>query len=162
MRAQTLAWIMTAASAPVAVGVIAEGPDGESDLWARAEEIAQREFSASVTLEILDVKLSKERYDEFGGRLRPDFGYDFHHAKLRLTNIGKMDVAASTWQFSALDEDGSDHAAELGGAHHDFDASRLRKGAARVGEVVFELREGSSIASVVWQGDFANATATRP
>lgn len=162
MRAQTLAWIMTAASAPVAVGAIVEGPEGESELWARAEEIARREFSATATLEIVDVRTSGERFDEFGGRLRPDYGYEFHHATLRLTNTGKMDIAASTWQFSAVDEGGSDHSAELGGAHHDFDASRLRKGASRVGEVVFELREGSRIETIVWQGDFANATASMP
>lgn len=162
MRAQTLAWIMTAVSTPVAVGAVIDGADGEGDLWARAEEIARREFSMNASLEIVGIETSDWRYDEFGGKLRPDYGYLFYHATLRLTNTGKMDLAPSTWQFSAIDAAGSDHSALLGGAHHDFDASRLRKGAARMGEVTFELREEETIAAFVWQGDFTNATVWMP
>jgi len=153
---------MTAISTPVAVGVVVDSGDGESDLWAKAEEIARREFSTNATIEILNVTTATERFDEFGGRLRPDYGYLYYWAQIRVTNTGKLDVAPADWQFSAMDEMGSDHSALLGGAHHDFDASRLRHGGARVGSVVFEMREGSILTAVAWQGDLTSAIGYVP
>ena len=162
MRGATVLWITTAVTTPFAVGALFEGPGGESELWAKAEEIARREFHANASLVVQEVRVSFARPGAFGETLEPDFGYAFHHARVALTNTGKMDIAPSTWQFSALDERGHDHAALLGGAHHDFDASRLRKGATRSGEVVFELPAGARLAGIAWQGDFANATGSAP
>lgn len=134
----------------------------DTDLYAKAQEIARKEFAVNGSLTAVRAWVDDERVGTFGEPIRPDPGYAFHYVQARITNVGKMDFAVSTWHFSGLDEAGSDHGVELGNAHEDFDASRLGKGQSRDGVVIFELRKGSHLTGIVWQGDLANATASVP
>lgn len=157
--------LMGAAAAPVVISQTV--PDsammgGDSDLMTKAKEIAEKEFSSTADLRVEKVWVANERTGTFGERIRPDPGYAFHVAQVRITNSGKLDFAVSTWHFSGLDEIQSDHSAKLGNAHEDFDASRLPKGQSRDGVVIFELEKGSYLTGVFWQGDLSNATATAP
>lgn len=167
MRASLVVALVSAAAVPVAiesgVGPLdpeAFGPD--SDLMRRAQEIAERDFAGAANLTVLSVEVTDQRTGAFGERIRPDPGYQFHVAKVRVQNTGKIDIAVSNWHFSGLDEIGSDHSIEMGGAHDDFDGSRLGKGQARVGDLTFELQKGSYLSGMVWQGDLASTNATAP
>lgn len=157
--------LVGAAAVPLAVEATV-GPldpasfDPDSDLMRRAQEIAEREFSGDAELTVLGVTVTEQRTGVFGERIEPDAGYRFHVAKVRLQNTGKIDIAVSSWHFSGLDEIGSDHAIEPGGAHDDFDGSRLGKGQARVGSLTFELPQGSYLAGMVWQGELASTHAS--
>lgn len=165
MKTHFLLALVGAAAAPLvvesAVGPLdAKMMSEDSDLMTRAQEIARKEFSINADLSVEKVWVGTERTGTFGERIRPDPGYAFHFVQARIANTGKLDFAVSTWHFSALDEVGSDHSVELGNAHEDFDASRLSAGHARNGLVIFELRHGSYLTGLVWEGDLGNATTT--
>lgn len=130
---------------------------GDANITELAERIAMRDFGTNATLVVKDVRLESTRIGTFGETIKADPGYRFHYARVAVTNTGKMDLAVSTWHFSAEDEIGSDHNAQLANAHDDFDGGRLRVGATREGTVIFHLRESSRITSVVWRGDLAQA-----
>lgn len=164
MKTYLVVAIASAAAAPVAIQSGMDSLDpatfGEdSDLWEKAEQIAEERFTGSAALTVLGVEVTDQRTGAFGERIRPDPGYAFHVANVRVENTGKMDLAISSHHFSGLDEADSDHWIEMGGAHDDFEGARLGKGQARNGEITFELRKGSWLTGVVWQGDLANATA---
>lgn len=171
MRVATVLWLVAAGSTPVAVMEYGDqlpiiGEDlapilrGERNVTDVAAEVAAREFRPSVQLEVVGVDLRPTRVGAFGETIRADPGYVFHYVRVRATNDGTMDLALSNWHFSALDEIGSDHMVELGADHVDFDGSRLRAGAERQGTLIFELRKGSYITGIAWEGDLATATAT--
>lgn len=167
MKASLVIGLVSAAAVPMAVesGVgpfdpEAFGPD--SDLMQRAQEIALRDFGGAATLTVLSVEVKDQRTGAFGERIRPDVGYQFHFTKVKLENSGKIDVAVSNWHFSGVDEIGSDHSIEMGGDHNDFEGTRLAKGQARVGTIIFQLQKGSYVAGVHWQGDLASTNATAP
>lgn len=159
-------FVMALVGAVAAPAVIASvGPldgslDSDSDIYAKAEEIARKEFSVSANLSVEKVWIMDERTGTFGERIRPDPGYLFHYVQARIENTGKLDIAVSTWHFSAIDEAGSDHSVELANAHEDFDASRLGRGHARDGLVIFEIEKGSYLTGLVWQGDLGEANTT--
>lgn len=167
MRAQFVIALVGAAAAPFAVQATVGPLDPammaeDSDLMTRAQEIAKKEFTVEASLSVENVWVETQRTGAFGERIKPDPGYAFHFVQARIANTGKMDFAVSTWHFSGIDEAGSDHAVELGNAHEDFDASRLGKGHARDGLVIFELEKGSYLTAISWQGDLGEANATVP
>lgn len=167
MKAHFLLAIVGAAAAPMvvqsAVGSLDPAIAAEdSDLYTKAQEIAEKQFAVNASVEAVRAWVDVERVGTFGERIKPDPGYSFHYVQARITNVGKMDFAVSTWHFSGIDEAGSDHAVELANAHEDFDASRLAKGQSRDGIVIFELRKGSYLTGVHWQGELAEANATVP
>lgn len=167
MKAQYVLAVVAAAAAPAVVtstvGTLDPAMAAEdSDLYARAQEIAQKQFSVNASLEVLRVWVEAERTGTFGEPIKADPGYSFHYVHARITNVGKMDFAVSTWHFSGIDEVGSDRSAELGNAHDDFDASRLPRGQSRDGVVIFELRKGSHLAGLHWQGEIGEANAAVP
>lgn len=157
-----LAVLASGVAAPVVIETTTDidfGPLllGDADVSAMAEKIALRDFGMNASLVVKSIHLEKTRVGTFGETIKADPGYEFHYARVAVTNSGKMDMAVSTWHFSAEDEIGSDHGVQLANAHDDFDGSRLRVGATREGTVIFQLREGSRITAVLWQGDFAKA-----
>lgn len=167
MKASWVIGIVSAAAVPVAIetGVGPLDPEAfgeDSDLFKKAQEIAERDFAGAANLTVLSVELKDQRTGAFGERIRPDPGYQFHFTKVGIQNTGKIDIAVSSWHFSGIDEIGSDHAIEMGGDHDDFEGARLPKGQTRIGTIIFELREGSHLTGILWQGDLANATATVP
>ena len=168
MRVATILALVAAGTTPVALMEYGDrlpivGADlepilkGERNLTDVADEVAAREFRASLRLEVVGVELRPTRIGAFGETIKADPGHVFHVVRVRAENDGTMDLAVSDWHFSALDEAGSDHAVEMGGDHHDFDGSRLRQGGAREGTLVFELRRGSAVHALVWEGDLATA-----
>ncbi|HUR69401.1 MAG TPA: DUF4352 domain-containing protein [Candidatus Thermoplasmatota archaeon] len=167
MKASLVVALVSAAAVPAAIqsGVTPIDPisfDGDGDLFARAEKMAQEQFAAEANLSVLEVHLADKRIGTFGETIKPDPGYVFHVANVRLQNTGKVDIAVSSWHFSATDESGSDHSIEMANAHEDFDGARLGKGLARNGQLIFELPRGSFIAGMHWQGDLGSANATAP
>ena len=166
MRASLVVALVGAAAVPVAIetgiGPLDPASFSEGDLAAKAEEIAREQFAANATLTVLDVSVTDHRIGTFGEKIKADPGYQFHVAHVRIENTGKVDIAVSTWHFSGIDEMGSDHSVELANAHEDFDASRLGKGHARDGDVIFELEKGSYLSAVSWQGDLAEAEGPAP
>lgn len=167
MKAQLVLAIVAAAAVPTVVqstvGKIDPAMASEdSDLYAKAQEIAEKQFSVNASVEVLRAWVELERTGAFGEPIEADPGYAFHYVHARVTNVGKMDFAVSTWHFSGIDETGSDRAAQLGNAHEDFDASRLPRGQSRDGIVIFELRKGSHLAGLHWQGELGEANATVP
>lgn len=173
MRVSTVLALVAAGATPVAVVEFGEylpivGEDlkpilrGDKNLTEVASEVAAREFNASVRLEVVGVEITDRRTGVFGEAIRPAHGHVFHVVRVRAENVGTMDVAVSNWHFSAIDEIGSDHAVELGGAREDFAGERLREGATREGSVTFELRKGSRITELVWQGDLSASRVSFP
>lgn len=168
MRVSTVLALVAAGSTPVAVMEYGDqlpivGKDlepilkGERNITDVAEEVARREFRPSLVLEVKGVELRPTRVGAFGETIKADPGYVFHVVRVRVENNGTMDLAVSDWHFSALDEAGSDHPVEMGGDHNDFDGARVRKGAMREGTLVFELRKGSHLTALVWEGDLATS-----
>lgn len=160
-----LALIASGVAVPTAIEVSTDvdfGPLllGDADIEEAAQKIALRDFGMNASLVVKGVHTEPTRVGTFGETIRADPGYAFHHARVAVTNTGRLDLAVSTWHFSAEDEIGSDHNALLGNAHDDFEGARLRVGATREGTVIFHLREGSRVTAVVWQGDFAQARGT--
>lgn len=173
MRVGTVLTLVAAGATPVAVMEYGEylpivGEDlkpilsGERNVTDVAEEVADREFRAGLTLEIVGIEHRGTRVGTFGEIIKADRGHVFHYVRVRAVNDGKVDIAVSNWHFSAIDEAGSDHMVELGNAHEDFDGSRLRKGAAREGTLIFELRKGSTLAALVWEGDLGGSRVDYP
>lgn len=162
MRGMMMVWIAGAVATPVGIGAVYSAADGEGDLFERAQQIAMEQFSVNATLTVQDLYSTPTRLGAFGETIRADRGYHFVHARILIENTGKVDVAPATHQFSAVDEIGSETTPELDAPHHDFDASRLRKGGARQGEVIFELRKDAVVGSIFWQGDLGNATGAAP
>jgi hypothetical protein len=167
VKAYLLVAIASAAAAPIAIQSGMDSLDPaelgqDGDLWEKAAQIAEERFAGAANLSVLEVKVTDERIGVFGERIRPDPGFAYHVALVRVENVGKMDLAISYHHFSGLDDAKSDHWIEMGGAHDDFQGARLGKGQSRNGEVTFELRKGSWLTEIVWQGDLANATAPVP
>lgn len=167
MKLHVVLALLGAAATPIALSEVmgpidSQATSGEGDLMARAEEIAKKEFSVVANLSVEQIWVQPTRMGAFGETLRADPGYAFHFANVRIENVGKLDFAVSTWHFSGIDEIGSDHGAELGNAHEDFDASRLGKGHARNGVVIFELPRGSYLTAVAWQGELGGTSAPAP
>lgn len=168
MRVATVLALVAAGSTPVAVMEYGDqlpivGADlepilkGERNITDVANEVAAREFRASLALEVVGVELRPTRVGSFGETIKADPGHVFHFVRVRATNNGTMDLAVSNWHFSAEDEVGSDHMVEMGNDHVDFDGSRLRKEASRDGTLIFELRKGSHVRAIVWEGDLATS-----
>jgi len=165
MKASLVIGLMSAAAVPMAIeaGIGPLDPEAfgeDSDLFKRAQEIATRDFAGAANLTVLEVEVKDQRTGAFGERIRPDVGYQFHFAKVKIENTGKIDIAVSSWHFSGLDEIGSDHSIEMGGDHDDFEGARLSKGSARIGTVIFELRKESYLTGLHWEGDLASTNAT--
>lgn len=158
--------LVSAAAAPMAIeatiGPLDPAAFGDEDLMSRAEEIARERFSANATLTVEDVWTEKTRKGTFGETIRADPGYVFYTARVRLENVGHLDISASTWQFSGVDAFGSDTSAELANAHDDFDASRIAPGRARAGVLRFEMPADSPLVAVHWSGDLAEASGPAP
>lgn len=130
---------------------------GEKTLEEVAQEIVAREFNPHATLEIKRVLVKPVMLGYEGEVVEADPGYAFFHARVRFVNNGTMDLSVSTWQFSSIDEAGSETNAEIPMAHQDFDAERVRKGGAREGWVVFEMEEDARLTGIVWTGLLTDA-----
>lgn len=163
MKAGWIVTLVMAGAAPVAAvqthGFGLMSDSGDLNLTEKAQEIADKEFHSSAKISVVSVSTSPTRIGAFGETIKADPGYEFDLVKIRVVNDGKMDLAVSGWQFSANDTEGSDHHAELGGAHEDFDGGRLAKGSQRIGTVTFQLPKGDAITGITWIGDLAEAHA---
>lgn len=161
MKAGAVVALVLAGTAPVALSEMT--PDEEGDLmatlFAKAEEIAQRDFGQSAALSVSRTWTDTTRVGAFGETIRADPGYHFAFARVSVHNTGKIDLAVSTWHFYAIDEWGDERPALLGGAHDDFNAGRVRAGGSIGGTVGFDVMDGSTLVGIGWQGDLANATA---
>lgn len=142
----------------VAVGAVAL-PAG---LFGYEKLVGDISFAPGAQLKVLDVQPRPTRVGTFGETIKADPGYVFQFARVRLMNNGTIDLSAATWQFSAVDAQGSETAAALANAHDDFDGSRLRAGGVRDGTVIFQMEEGAALRAVIWQGDLAAARGTWP
>ncbi len=130
---------------------------GEKNFTELVDKIATQEFLPSAKIVIEKVETRTERPGEFRRSVEADRGYLFYYVTVRVINNGTMDLPVSTWQFSAIDQDESEVNAKTTIPHHDFDGSRLRSGAQRVGTLIFEMREGTEVVAVAWDGTIAKA-----
>lgn len=164
MKAGVVVTLVLAGSAPVMVADMEgnEGGDIMASIFAKAEEIAARDYGQNATLVVHSVTDGTERIGTFGETIESDPGYHFAFARVTVLNTGKIDLAVSGWQFYGVDEWGDEHPALLGGAHDDFNAGRVRSGGRIGGTVAFEVPNGSELRAVVWQGDLASATGPVP
>lgn len=135
---------------------------GEMNLTEVAASIAATEFSPSAQLFVEHIELNATRPGEMRATERADRGYQFYVVTVRVVNNGTVDLPVSTWHFSAVDERGSEKTAITALPHHDFDGTRLRPGGERWGTLWFEMREGSVVKALVWDGTFASSRGEVP
>lgn len=165
MKPGAVVTLVLAGSAPVMladVGGEEGGEDMMASIFAKAEEIAKRDFGQNASLTVVRVTTGDERLGAFGETIDADPGYHFAFVRVSVHNTGKIDLAVSGWQFYGVDELGDEHPALLGGAHDDFNAGRVRPDGRIGGTVAFELPDGSSLRAVVWQGDLTHASGPVP
>lgn len=162
MKAGVVISLVLAGATPVAL-YQADVDHGDGDvmasLFAKAEEIAKRDFGQNASMTVTRVWDAPTRMGAFGETIKADPGYHFAFARVSVHNTGKIDLAVSGWQFSAADEWGDEHPALLGGAHDDFNAGRVRSDGSIGGTVGFELPDGSRLTRVFWEGDLTSASA---
>lgn len=166
MKLATVVALVAAGSAPVLAGTGVDwlGIDdiervlhGEN-ITDVAADIAQREFRSSASLRIVSVESLDETRGSWGGRIRADDGWTYHHVRVRLHNDGRMDLPVHTRHFEAVDDIGHTYGAEWGLVHL-IDTASLPPGGTADGVVVFLMRDYIPLVSVVWEGDFASADA---
>jgi hypothetical protein len=127
----------------------------------RIESYVAEAFTPSAQLSVLDQTRVAGVRGAFNETIHADPGYSFRVVHVRLVNNGTVELGVHAWQFSAVDERGSDTPAMLGLAHQDMDAIRVRgHGGAMEGDVTFQMRDDARLTKVVWDGDLAQASGT--
>src|SRR5439155_15821066 len=64
-----------------------------------AQDIARREFSGNVTIDLVDDVATKNVTDEFDDVIRADDGYVYRHLTLGVANHGRLDGDVHTYHF---------------------------------------------------------------
>ena len=122
-----------------------------------AQDIARREFSGNVTMELVDDVASTSATDEFNDTIRADDGYVYRYLTLDVANHGRLDVSVHTYHFAVFDNAGRKAKAQLG-IREKFEVTQLRSGARAEGAVVFEVPKDAVLTRLFWQGELYNAT----
>jgi hypothetical protein len=146
------AWMLVSLASLAVGGPLAATQTGRVAQWAEGA------FTPSAQLVVLGETREDAVRGAFNETIHADPGYSFRVVHVRLVNNGTVDLGVHAWEFSAVDEHGSETSAELGLAHQDLDVTRLRgHGGALEGDVVFQMRDDARLAGVVWAGDFVQA-----
>lgn len=165
MKPVTLAMIAASISAPMVAGLGVEWLGiadvqrvaGGEDVDSVAEEIARREFAPDVRLRVLDARDEPSVRGDLGDTYRAPPGATYRHLTVEVANRGRLDVAVHTYHFSALDDAGRRHKAQLG-LEEKFETMRVQQGEATTGVVVFLVPTDALLARLQWQGELHNAT----
>lgn len=160
-------WVLwTLASAMAAGPIVAYETNAVPDIDSVQEQAGStwekgyhQLFSPAANLTVVGVESHPTRVGAFNETIRADPGFTFRYVRVRIVNTGNVDLGVHAYQFSAVDDAGSDTPAALGNLHEDMEALRVRAHGAVEGVVIFEMRESAALHGVVWTGDFASAEA---